>query len=117
MAESRLTCGDYWSAKLNSFPFQCRLVGVERRTHIPRVKTYALETPPPPLAALVEEVKQGEEIVLTDHAQPVARIVSLVTTVTGNGEHHAPLKAGCLKGFWMAPDFDEPLEEFKEYME
>ena len=24
---------------------------------------------------------------------------------------------GCVKGFWMAPDFDEPLEDFKEYME
>jgi hypothetical protein len=25
---------------------------------------------------------------------------------------------GCLKGkIWMSPDFDEPLEEFKEYME
>ncbi|MDA1276365.1 MAG: DUF2281 domain-containing protein [Verrucomicrobia bacterium] len=24
---------------------------------------------------------------------------------------------GCLKGFWMARDFDEPLEDFKEYME
>ena len=63
---------------------------------------------------LVEEVKQGEEIVLTDHNQPVARIVPPV--IAGNGEHHAPLKAGCLKGFWMAPDFDEPLVEFKEYM-
>ena len=79
------------------------------------MKTYALETPPPPLAALVEEVKRAEEIVLTDHQQPVARIVPPV--IAGNGEHHAPLKAGCLKGFWMAPDFDEPLEEFKEYME
>ena len=26
-------------------------------------------------------------------------------------------RPGCLKGFRMAPDFDEPLEEFKEYME
>lgn len=26
-------------------------------------------------------------------------------------------KAGCLKGFWIAPDFDAPLDEFKEYME
>jgi len=26
-------------------------------------------------------------------------------------------KAGSLKGFWMSPDFDAPLEEFKEYME
>ena len=25
---------------------------------------------------------------------------------------------GCMKGkIWMAPDFDEPLEDFKEYME
>jgi len=27
----------------------------------------------------------------------------------------ASLKAGCLKGFWMAPDFNEPLEDFAEY--
>ena len=26
-------------------------------------------------------------------------------------------KAGCLKGFWMVPDFDAPLEDFREYME
>lgn len=27
-------------------------------------------------------------------------------------------KAGSLKGkIWMSPDFDEPLDEFKEYME
>jgi hypothetical protein len=26
-------------------------------------------------------------------------------------------KPGSLKGFWMSPDFDAPLEEFKEYME
>ena len=26
-------------------------------------------------------------------------------------------KAGCLKGFWMAPDFDAPLEDVREYLE
>ncbi|MBI1784697.1 DUF2281 domain-containing protein [Candidatus Sumerlaeota bacterium] len=26
-------------------------------------------------------------------------------------------KAGSLKGFWTSPDFDEPLEEFKDYVE
>jgi hypothetical protein len=26
-------------------------------------------------------------------------------------------KAGSLKGFWMSPDFDAPLEEFREYTE
>jgi hypothetical protein len=30
----------------------------------------------------------------------------------------AKAKFGCAKspGFYMAPDFDEPLEEFKEYL-
>ena len=26
-------------------------------------------------------------------------------------------KAGSLKGIWMSPDFDAPLEDFREYME
>jgi len=36
------------------------------------------------------------------------------TTQTGSS-----LKGfGCLKGkIWMAPDFDEPMEDFKDYME
>ena len=81
------------------------------------MKTYALETPPPPLAALVEEVKRGEEIILTDHAKPVARIVSPTQVQTGNGNHIRP-RFGCLAGkIHLAPDFDEPLEDFKEYME
>ena len=40
-----------------------------------------------------------------------------------NAEQKPPMP-GCLKGFgalkgkiWMSPDFDEPLEDFKEYME
>ena len=35
---------------------------------------------------------------------------------TPAGQAPAP-KAGCLKGFWMSPDFDAPLEDFREYME
>lgn len=33
-----------------------------------------------------------------------------------NDSSAAPPQPGSLKGFWMAPDFDEPLEDFKEYM-
>ena len=33
-----------------------------------------------------------------------------------NKERVVP-KAGSLKGIWMAPDFDAPLEDFREYME
>jgi prevent-host-death family protein len=39
------------------------------------VKTYPLEDSPPGLLAAVEQVKAGEMVVLTDHGQPVARIV------------------------------------------
>ena len=36
----------------------------------------------------------------------------------GNGDKKKPLKAGFLKGsFIIAEDFDEPLEDFKDYME
>lgn len=34
-----------------------------------------------------------------------------------NEEKQVTPKPGSLSGFWMAPDFDEPLEDFKEYME
>ena len=33
------------------------------------------------------------------------------------GEARPAPKAGCLKGFRMAPDFDAPIEDFREYME
>ena len=81
------------------------------------MKFYALEESPPPLTVLVEEVKRGEEIVLTDHDQPVARIVSPAQALAGNGNHIRP-RFGCLAGkIDLAPDFDEPLEDFKDYME
>lgn len=46
-----------------------------------------------------------------------AEIEPVVTTATAS--QTGSLKGfGCLKGkIQMAPDFDEPLEDFKEYME
>jgi antitoxin (DNA-binding transcriptional repressor) of toxin-antitoxin stability system len=57
-------------------------------------------------------LQPGEEIVLTDNGQELAKIVKTVRTSW-------PCKAGSAKGkiLYMAPDFDAPLEEFKEYME
>ena len=40
-----------------------------------------------------------------------------VETASTSEEERATPKPGSLPGFWMAPDFDEPLEDFKEYME
>jgi hypothetical protein len=85
------------------------------------MKTYTLDQETPPwLAELVDAALSGEEVMLTDQVRPVARIVPLAPQREreGNGPDQAVgPKAGCLKGFWMSPDFDEPLEEFRDYME
>lgn len=76
------------------------------------MKTYALNNQIPPLTELVEEAKRGEEIVLTEQNRPVVRLVAILTPPRPRA------KAGTLKGkVWMSPDFDEPLEDFKKYME
>jgi antitoxin (DNA-binding transcriptional repressor) of toxin-antitoxin stability system len=75
------------------------------------MKTIEL-TPEVGLQSLMDEVKHGEEVVLTENHIPVAKIVAVPQ------EPRRTPRAGSLKGeIWMAPDFDAPLEEFKEYME
>ena len=64
------------------------------------------------LKDLIDHLAPGEEIVLTLNQQPVAKLV----------RERLPLARpapGLGKGsiLYMAPDFDEPLDEFKEYME
>jgi prevent-host-death family protein len=65
------------------------------------------------LAELIHELKTHEEIEITEDGKPAARLVRL------DPNQQWPCKAGSAKGtiHWMAPDFDAPLEEFKEYME
>jgi antitoxin (DNA-binding transcriptional repressor) of toxin-antitoxin stability system len=65
------------------------------------------------LQQIIHQLAPGDELVITENDQPVAKIAR--TAVTGKW----PCKAGSAKGniLWMAPDFDEPLEEFREYME
>jgi antitoxin (DNA-binding transcriptional repressor) of toxin-antitoxin stability system len=65
------------------------------------------------LKELIAKLAPGEEVVITDNQQPVAKLV-------GQRPPCPPRPApGLGKGsiLYMAPDFDEPLEEFKEYME
>ena len=77
------------------------------------MKTVAIEDQADELALLLEEVKRGEEVVVTDHNQPVAKIVPIKTPPPRSRP-----RFGALKGkISMAPDFDAPLEDFKEYME
>jgi antitoxin (DNA-binding transcriptional repressor) of toxin-antitoxin stability system len=64
------------------------------------------------LPELVAGMICGEEIVLTADGTPIAVITRLERT-------NWPSVAGTAKdrSFWMAPDFDAPLEDFAEYME
>jgi antitoxin (DNA-binding transcriptional repressor) of toxin-antitoxin stability system len=64
------------------------------------------------LREIVAGLQPGEEVVLTDNGQPLAKLVKTERTSW-------PCKAGSAKDkvHWMAPDFNAPLEEFKEYME
>jgi antitoxin (DNA-binding transcriptional repressor) of toxin-antitoxin stability system len=57
---------------------------------------------------LLDLALQGEEVVITQDDQPVAKISPI----------KRPLKRGSAKGtLWMSEDFDQPLEDFQEYME
>ena len=63
------------------------------------------------LKELIDNLIPGEEIVITENQQPVAKLV-------GQRSVRPPRPApGLGKGsiLYMAPDFDEPPEELKEY--
>jgi antitoxin (DNA-binding transcriptional repressor) of toxin-antitoxin stability system len=76
------------------------------------MKTYELDTLPSPLQTLVEQAQSGEEILLTEHDQPVAKLVSVTPSVPAHP------KAGTLAGgLWMADDFNAPLADFQDYQQ
>lgn len=62
------------------------------------------------LSKLLDAVENGQKIFITRHGKRVAELSPVVPTKKA--------KFGCAKGpgFYMAPDFDAPLEDFKEYM-
>jgi antitoxin (DNA-binding transcriptional repressor) of toxin-antitoxin stability system len=64
------------------------------------------------LPELIEQMKPGEELMILKDNQPVAKLL------ISEQKKAWPCQAGSAKGkIKMSPDFDEPLEEFKEYME
>jgi len=66
------------------------------------------------LAELINNLAPDEVIVITKDDEPVARL-----TPADKPESKTPRQPGTLRGtvLYMAPDFDAPLDEFKEYME
>ena len=62
------------------------------------------------LAELVHQLTPGQELVITEHNRPIAKLVPTSAARTP--------KLGTMAGtvVHMAPDFDAPLDDFKEYM-
>lgn len=94
------------------------------------------------LKELIHQLAPGEEIVITEHQQPVAKLMSeqpkpklrpgpglckgMITIVADDDEHLKDFaeymqrqEPGLGKGMiaFIAPDFDAPLEDMKEYTE
>lgn len=66
------------------------------------------------LADIIHRLSPGEEVVITENDQPVARLVP--TSAIPKKAHR---QLGTMKGsvLYMAPDFDAPLDDFKDYTE
>ncbi|MEX0612294.1 MAG: DUF2281 domain-containing protein [Pirellulales bacterium] len=64
------------------------------------------------LPELIHQLAPGDEVVITENDQPIARILPPLPS-------QPTRKLGSLRGtvLHMAPDFDAPLDEFKEYTE
>jgi prevent-host-death family protein len=66
------------------------------------------------LSELIHRLSLGDEVVITENDRPVARLVP-----TSEIKQTSFRQLGTMKGtvLYMAPDFDAPLDEFKECME
>ncbi|MCI0640828.1 MAG: hypothetical protein L0Y72_25670 [Gemmataceae bacterium] len=64
------------------------------------------------LSELIEKLSPGEEVIVTRDDLPVAKVARIARTSW-------PCKAGSAKDkiLHIAPDFDAPLEDFREYMQ
>ena len=74
---------------------------------------FAVQDIPYQIDNMIDLARAGFEIIITRDGEPVARLEGI-----GKPENK-PRLSGTLKGtvLYMAPDFNAPLDDFKEYME
>jgi antitoxin (DNA-binding transcriptional repressor) of toxin-antitoxin stability system len=89
---------------------ECRMRGSPSEDQA--MTTISLEEAQARLKELIEQ-KPGEEFVIEEGGKPVARLL------VEKKPERPPRRPGTFRGtvLYMAPDFDAPLEEFKEYLE
>lgn len=62
------------------------------------------------LPELVRQAARGEDVILTEGGEPVAKIIPIARAL-------APREFGSARGLiHMSDDFDEPLEDFRDCM-
>lgn len=64
------------------------------------------------LREILATLKPGDELAILQSGEEIGRL-------TRSNRKQRPCQAGSYRRdeFWMAPDFNAPLEDFKEYME
>ncbi|MBU4271114.1 MAG: DUF2281 domain-containing protein [Planctomycetes bacterium] len=64
------------------------------------------------LREIISGLNPGDQVVIVQSGRPLAML-------TRSRPNQWPCSAGTAKNtrHWMAPDFDAPLEDFREYME
>lgn len=72
--------------------------------------TYNVHEAKTHLSRLLQQVADGEEVVIAKDGEPVARLVAMP-------KKPGVREMGFAKGqIWMSDDFNETPEEFKEYL-
>lgn len=62
------------------------------------------------LSELVRQAARGEDVILTEDGEPVAKIIPI-------NRFRGPREFGSARGLiHIADDFDAPLEDFSDYM-
>jgi antitoxin (DNA-binding transcriptional repressor) of toxin-antitoxin stability system len=77
--------------------------------------TMAVEDIKVTLPELLDSLTPGDEVILTRNQQPVAKLVSEAPKAALKQRPGPGLGKGMIT--FIAPDFDAPLEDMKEYME
>ena len=75
----------------------------------------------PQAQSLLNNLQPGEEIIITTEEKPVFKLTPVNGHVNGEAREQIPTRKRRQVGLsntiiWISPDFDEPLEDFAEYM-
>ena len=77
--------------------------------------TISVEEAQATLKELVHRLKPGEELLITENEQPVAKLIGEAAKLARSSRAGPGLCKGMIT--YMALDFDAPLEDMREYLE